>query len=134
MASLPTQSRATVSLEEKKFFRDLGARVAQLRKGQGLTQSQLAEALGTTQQQIASYEVARLRVPVSLLPRLTRVLGVSLEALVGEAERPATRRGPTPKLQRHMERIGQLPKRQQRFVIQILDSVLAQAGRQGAST
>lgn len=118
----------TMSQEEKKFFRELGARVAQLRQEQALTQQQLAEALGIAQQQVASYEVARLRVPASMLPRLARILGVSLEALIGEAEKPA-KRGPTPKLQRHMERISQLPKTKQRFVIQMLETVLAQAGR-----
>jgi hypothetical protein len=34
-----------------------------------------------------------------------------------------------PKLQQHMERISQLPKTQQRFVLQVLESVLAQQGR-----
>jgi transcriptional regulator with XRE-family HTH domain len=119
----------TMSQEEKKFFRELGLRVAQLRKEQGLTQQQLAEALGTSQQQIASYEVARLRIPASMLPRLARVLGVTLEALIGEAERPVAKRGPTPKLQRQIERIGQLPKAKQRFVMEMLETVLAQASR-----
>jgi transcriptional regulator with XRE-family HTH domain len=119
----------TMSQEEKRFFRELGARIAQLRKAQGMTQQALAEAVDTTQQQVASYEVARLRVPASMLPRLARVLGVSLEALLGEDQRPTARRGPTPKLQRQMERIQELPKPQQRFVMQVLDTVIAQSGR-----
>jgi transcriptional regulator with XRE-family HTH domain len=117
-----------MSHEEKKFFVELGARIAQLRREQSLTQQQLAEALGTTQQQVASYEVARLRAPVSLLPRLARTLGVSVEALIGEQEKPA-KRGPTPKLQRHMERISELPKTQQRFLLQMIETALAQANR-----
>jgi len=36
-------------------------------------------------------------------------------------------RGPAPVLARHMERISALPKTQQKFVIQMLESVLAQA-------
>lgn len=118
----------TMSQEEKRFFKELGSRIAQLRREQNLTQQQLAELLGTAQQQVASYEVARLKVPVSMLPRLARALGVSLEALIGETESPA-KRGPTPKLQRHMERITQLPKPKQRFVLEMLETVLAQADR-----
>lgn len=118
----------TMSQEEKRFFKELGSRIAQLRREQNLTQQQLAELLGTAQQQVASYEVARLKVPVSMLPRLARALGVSLEALIGETEPPA-KRGPTPKLQRHMERITQLPKPKQRFVLEMLETVLAQADR-----
>ena len=114
--------------EDKDFFLELGARIAQLRREQNLTQQQLAEAVGTTQQQVASYEVARLRVPVSLLPRLARTLGVSVEALIGQDEKPA-KRGPSPKLLRHMERISQLPKPRQRMVIEMIEAVLAQGGR-----
>jgi len=37
--------------------------------------------------------------------------------------------GPTPKLQQQIERIQQLPRTQQKFVMQMLDTVLAQAAR-----
>jgi transcriptional regulator with XRE-family HTH domain len=114
--------------DEKKFFRDLGARIAQLRKNQNLTQQQLAELMGMSQQSIASWEVGRLRIAVSMLPGLAKVLGVSTEALIGEEEKPA-KRGPTPKLQQQMERISQLPRTKQRFVMEMLDTVLAQASR-----
>lgn len=117
-----------MSQEEKRFFKELGARIAQLRREQNLTQQQLADLLGTAQQQVASYEVARLKVPASMLPRLARALGVSLEALIGETEPPA-KRGPTPKLQQQVARLSRLPKAQQRVVMQMLEGVLAQASR-----
>ena len=56
------------------------------------------------------------------------MLGVSVETLIGEQEAPA-KRGPTPKLQRHMERISQLPKTQQRFLLHMIETALAQASR-----
>ena len=127
-ASLPLLMQ-TMSQEEKKFFVDLGARVAQLRKGLSLTQQQLAEALGTTQQQVASYEVARLRIPASMLPRLARVLGVTLDELIGDEPRPAGKRGPAPKLQQQLERLSALPKAKQRAVMEVLEAMLAQASR-----
>ncbi|MGH8702666.1 MAG: helix-turn-helix domain-containing protein [Burkholderiales bacterium] len=114
--------------DEKKFFRDLGARIAQLRRDQNLTQQQLAELTGMSQQSVASWEVGRLRIAVSMLPHLAKVLGVSIEALIGKEEQPA-KRGPTPKLQQQMERISQLPRTKQRFVMEMLDTVLAQASR-----
>jgi len=82
-----------VTHEEKRFFKELGGRIAQLRKEQNLTQQQLADELGVAQQVVASYEIGRRRVPVSTLPALARVLGVSIEALIGEEEKPA-KRGP----------------------------------------
>jgi transcriptional regulator with XRE-family HTH domain len=69
--------------DEKLFFKQLGVRIAGLRKTHGLTQVQLAEALKLTQQMVASYEVGRRRVPVSLLPAIAHALAVSVEVLIG---------------------------------------------------
>jgi hypothetical protein len=38
------------------------------------------------------------------------------------------KRGPTPKLQRQLERLSRLPKAKQKFVSEMLDTVLQQAG------
>lgn len=116
-----------ITQEEKTFFAQLGARIAELRKAQGVTQVQLAEWLEVSQQTVNAYEVGRRRMPVSSLPRLARLLGVSLEELIGEEARPA-KRGPAPKLQRQIERIQELPKPKQRFVMEMLETVIAQAG------
>lgn len=117
-----------VTHEEKRFFKELGARIAQLRKDQNFTQQQLADELGVNQQVIASYEIGRRRVPVSALPGLAKALAVPIETLLGAAYGTA-KRGPAPKLQRQLERVSQLPKSQQRFVEQMLETVLAQAAR-----
>ncbi|WP_244244060.1 hypothetical protein [Marilutibacter alkalisoli] len=39
------------------------------------------------------------------------------------------KRGPAPKLQQQLERLQALPKSKQRLVSEVLDSLLAQAGR-----
>jgi transcriptional regulator with XRE-family HTH domain len=115
--------------DEKLFFKQLGARIAALRKDQGMTQVQLAEVLELTQQMVASYEVGRRRVPVSLLPQIAETLAVSLEELIGKKDVQPAKRGPAPKLQQQIERIQRLPRAKQRFVIEMLDTVLAQASR-----
>ncbi|MCW5581811.1 MAG: helix-turn-helix domain-containing protein [Luteimonas sp.] len=117
-----------LSKQEQAFFARLGGRIAQLRKEQGITQVQLAETLGVSQQTITAYEVGRRRIQVSALPVIAQALGVTVEALVAEAPKPG-KRGPAPKLQQQLERIQQLPKARQRMVSEVLDSLLAQAGR-----
>jgi len=117
-----------ISKAERAFFVQLGSRIAELRKAQAITQVQLAEWLGVSQQTVNAYEVGRRRITVSALPALARYLGVSMEELIGEKPK-AGKRGPTPKLQRHMERIQELPKPKQRFVLEMLETVLNQAGR-----
>jgi transcriptional regulator with XRE-family HTH domain len=74
-----------------------------LRKDQAMTQVQLAESMDVSQQTVASWEVRRRGVPVSNLLLLARILGISVEALIGETTPPA-RRGPMPKLQQQVER------------------------------
>jgi len=78
---------------------------------------------------VNAYEAGQRRVPVSMLPLLARTLGVSVEELIGEPPSPAARKrgpAPAPALQRHTERISGLPKAQQKFVLQVLESVLQQ--------
>ena len=118
-----------MALNDKVFFVELGKRIAHLRKEQGLTQQQLAEQLGVAQQTLAHYEGARLRVPASMLPHLAQILAVPVDVLIGQHAAGKSKRGPAPKLQQHIEAISQLPKPKQRFVLEMLETVLAQAGR-----
>lgn len=131
MAHLHSLSPAAVAIsdDERAFFIQLGARINRLRKDQGITQVQLAEQLGVSQQTITAYESGRRRVPISNLPRLATMLGASIETLIGQPTTAASKRGPTPKLLQQLERLHALPKAKQRMVSEVLDSLLAQAGR-----
>lgn len=117
-----------LSKDEKAYFKALGARIAERRNELGLTQVQIAEALDVTQQTYASYEVARRRIPVSMLPALARALMVDINSLLGETAKARARRGPAPVFQQHIERISSLPKSQQRIVLRMLEGIFAQQG------
>jgi hypothetical protein len=74
-----------------------------------------------------SYEVGRRRIPVSALPTVALTLSASLEELFGQGKQPArSKRGPASKLEQQIEAISKLPKARQRFVSEMLDTVLAQ--------
>jgi transcriptional regulator with XRE-family HTH domain len=117
-----------ISNEEHAFFVSMGERIAALRRAHNVTQVQLAESLGVSQQTLQSYEVGRRRIPASALPVVARTLTVSLDELFGE-DQPAGRgkRGPAPRWRLQMEAVAQLPKSQQQFVSRMLETVLAQA-------
>jgi DNA-binding XRE family transcriptional regulator len=107
----------------------LGTRMAEPRKSQDITQVEMAKTLGVSQQTINSCEVDHRRIPVSALATLARARSGCLWELEGEESAAAAKkRGPAPKLQQ-MERIQRLPRAQQRFVMQVIDTVLAQQGR-----
>ena len=48
---------------------------------------------------------------------------------IGAQHQAAAKRGPVPKLQQQMDRITQLPRARQQFVMEVIESVLAQASR-----
>ncbi|RMH93493.1 helix-turn-helix domain-containing protein [Lysobacter pythonis] len=129
MLDLPAHS-PDHAMKDPDFYRQLGRQIAQRRKALGLTQTDLAEHLGIAQQTMAHYEGGTARIAVAMLPTVARVLDVSIEELIGTpAKRTAGKRGPASKLQQQLERISQLPRARQRIVSEVLDSLLAQAGR-----
>jgi transcriptional regulator with XRE-family HTH domain len=69
----------------------IGKNIRALRKKAGLTQEQLAEALGIRQQMIADYERCKVNPEVSKLPALAKALGAS----VGELFQVEAREGAT---------------------------------------
>ncbi len=128
MTHLHSITPATVAItdDERTFFIELGTRITALRKTQRITQVQLAEQLGVSQQTVTAYESGKRRVPISHLPRLAGLLGVTVEELLGtQAKRSTGKRGPAPKLQQQLEQIQALPKAKQRAITQVLDSVIA---------
>jgi len=135
MLTTPPYSIATaVAVTDKAFYLQLGQRIALRRKALGMNQTQLADLLGVAQQTMAHYEGGVARVAIAMLPTLSEALGMSIEELIGistkKAAKPATKkRGPTPRIQEQLDAVSALPRSKQRFVSQILDSVLAQTGR-----
>ncbi len=66
---------------------------------------------------------------MSALPVIAQALGVAVEALLDDNSKAAAKRGPVPKLQQQMDRITQLPRARQQFVMEVIESVLAQPSR-----
>lgn len=117
-----------MNTKDEQFFMELGERIANARKAHGLTQQQLADALGIAQQTLAHYEGGRSRLPISMLPALSQLLMLSFDELMGQrVARRGGKRGPMSRLQQQIAAIEQLPKTKQQFVSQMLETVLAQA-------
>lgn len=116
-----------MAAKEKAFYAQLGRRIAERRKAAGITQVDLAQRLGIAQQTMAHYEGGVSRIAVALLPPLAKAIGTTVEELIGEDASRSSKRGPTPKLQQQLEQVSRLPKAQQKFVSQMLDTVLQQA-------
>ena len=66
----------------------VGARIRTRRRATGLSQTQLAEALGITFQQVQKYERGANRVSASMLVKIAAKLETTVAALVGEDQSP----------------------------------------------
>lgn len=110
---------------DKKLYKELGERVCKKRKEQGLTQVQLAQMLDISQQMMAAHELGTRRMPVALLVKLSKILDLTVEELLGRQEKPK-KRGPASLLSQRMEQIRSLPRTRQKFVIEMIDTVISQ--------
>lgn len=125
MSSTIDHYRIKMTENDTVFFEALGQRITKLRKDQNMTQGQLAEYLGISQQHMASFEKGIRKIPASMFPLLTQLFGVSVDELMGLKD-TAAKRGPTPKLQRQIEQVALLPKAKQKFVSEMLETVIQQ--------
>ena len=110
--------------DQKTFFRDLGRRLAELRKEQGMTQGQLAEQVQCSQQTIAEYEAGRMNVPVWRLLTIADALGIGVDDLLKDSGNGSRKRGPASRLERLAAQAAKLPRTRQRFVIEMLENAV----------
>lgn len=106
-----------------------GARLAALRRAAGLTQTELAQLVGESQQNIAFWEQSERPPRSNVLPKLAKVLGVKIEQIL-EGRLPETRRaGPAGKVQKIFEEVSTLPRRQQERIIETVSALVEQYKR-----
>ncbi|AUI68278.1 helix-turn-helix domain-containing protein [Beggiatoa leptomitoformis] len=79
---------------------DIGRRIRQARKTKGLTQQELAEALGFDRSFLSKIEAGLSDVTSSMLYDIAKYLDVSVAALYGEE--------PSPVLEREVKRLSEL--------------------------
>lgn len=78
----------SLSLSDEERRKRLGERIRMMRHGLGLKQIELAEKLGVSKGAIAAYEIGKNEPNLKNLIRLSRILGVPTDWLLGEAPLP----------------------------------------------
>jgi transcriptional regulator with XRE-family HTH domain len=117
---------------KQKIESDFGPRLLALRKARGLTQEQLAEATGSTQRAISSYETQASYPPAPVLAELAQGLSVTIDELMGAKKPPKALQQPmdaeTRRLWKKFQQVMSLPERDQRAVMRLLNSLVAAKG------
>ena len=110
---------------DTEFSHRLAERIVAMRKAKGMTQTDVANKLGIAQQSYARYEAGQRRFPVSIMPTLADALDTSVEELLGiEAK---GKPGRTSKLEKRFEKIRGLPKKDQQFILEMLDRFIGES-------
>ncbi len=107
----------------------LGARIAQFRKGRGMTQAELAGHLAVSQPVVSDYENDVIRIPADVVVQLAEVLNVSTDELLGL--KTDTRKTDTIKnrrLLRQVQAMERLGKRDQQALLRTIEAFLSKAG------
>lgn len=112
---------------------DFGLRLRRLRQAKGLTQQQVADAVGCTQRAMVYYEKEGKVPPVAITSKMAAYFGVSVEEFLTCADAPVLKRpGIAPdlindpedrRLWRLFQRLKKLPEHDRMTVIRILNSL-----------
>ena len=115
--------------KQKEPGSPFGARLIALRKARNLTQTQLADAIDSTQRAISYYECDGGNPDLDVLAQLAKVLGVTTDHLLGTKPVPkSTSDSPAadPEARRYWRRfqvLMQLPEKDQRAIFRLLDTM-----------
>jgi transcriptional regulator with XRE-family HTH domain len=115
-----------------KFERSpFGERLVAARQALGLSQTQIAEKLGITQQTYAGWERRTTALRPEHIAQLAKVLNASVEHLLGQAPVKQRGGGPVGKARRVFEEVSKLPRNRQKHIIRVVEDLLV-AQRNGA--
>ena len=121
--------RSTMSLSG--FLKmSLNARLIALRKQRGLTQPQMADAIGLHVTSVKKYESGHGQPSLDALKKIARALHVSTDFLLFEEQE----RGPSQELALQFEAISQMPPDDQDAVIRLIDAMIVKHKVENAVT
>ena len=114
--------KSMVKHQTRDFFIQLGNRIANARKQAGLTQKQLAQKIGVTQPVCASYETGRRRIPIPTIIKIAEALYIYVEDLL-PIKLEKKKRGPVSKIDRELSKVKNLPQKEQKLVLDLLNTI-----------
>ena len=108
-----------------------GAHLADLRHAAGISQIDLARAIGETQQNVAYWEQSEYPPRADVIPKIAKALGVRIEQIIDPETAPPSplRAGPVGRVGKAFHEVSRLPRRQQNKIIEIVEAFVAQHTR-----
>lgn len=108
-----------------------GQRLARLRIARGFTQVELGEAIGVSQRVITYYERETERPPAHLLHKIAQALRASTDELLGIQKMTEAQPPRNASLWRKLRKVEELPRKDQKHVLDTIDALLARRRLRG---
>jgi len=105
----------------KRQRSELGERLAQARITAGLSQAELAKLMNTSQPAVAYWERNAEALRSDVIIKLTEILKISADALLGISNKQKIAAKPIGKARRVFDAVSKLPRRQQEKVLSVLE-------------
>ena len=107
------------------LVKDIGERIADLRRARGMSQDELAELATLSRISIARYESGKIEPGAKALGRIADALEVSSDALLGRAEQPETPSNEPQTVEARIVSgaIDKLPKEQRERAVEVMKAV-----------
>jgi transcriptional regulator with XRE-family HTH domain len=123
--------------KQKEPTTDFGMRLIALRQARGMTQIQLAAAIDSTQRAISYYETGGGYPAPQVLVALAQVLHVTSDELLGlkpvkKDHAPEIITPETRKLWKTFQKVAELPERDQKGAVRLINSLAATSRRAAA--
>ena len=117
---------------QKKTRPAQAVRLVELRNAAGLTQVELAESIGETQQNVAFWEQSHKPPRSDVLPKMAKALGTTVEHILGISPIAERRPGPVGKAQKLFEEVSRLPRSQQDKILEFVSAYVDQYKRKAS--
>jgi transcriptional regulator with XRE-family HTH domain len=101
-----------------------GEHIHSLREAAGLSQQQVADALGISQPAYALWERRDVAVRIDQLRKLSDVLGTPVDGLVNFAAETKRRGGPQGRARQTFEDVSKLPRSRQKKILDVVDALI----------
>ena len=110
--------------KEAPFF---GKQLAAYRKQKGLTQYEFANELGISRNLVLHYERSCPNPNMEFVIKAAKTLDISTDELLGIKAAKKEKPGPPPRIKKLTEKITQLPKTKQGFVLDMIEGYIDKA-------
>ncbi|MCP4447801.1 MAG: helix-turn-helix transcriptional regulator [Myxococcales bacterium] len=95
-----------------------------------MSQAELGRLVGEKQQSIAFWEQSEKPPRSDVLPKMAKILGVSVEEILDAKNKTSgQRRRPVGKTQKLFEEVAKLPRRQEEKIVEVISAMVEQYQR-----